>query len=363
MKKLKVGLIGLGEVAEIHLEAYKEVTQIDVVAGAEPKKDRISYITEKWGIKGYTNYEEMLDKEKLDIVCVLTPPPLHREVTERVAEHKVHVLCEKPMALTLSDAKSMIDKCEKEDVMFCYGASYRYLCACRKAKEMIDKGKLGDVKLLMEFFIGGEGGKNWSELGPDHYPRGGPGGGGMGLIDHGIHLVDLFGWLSDSDVISVFGRGNYSEEVPHTEYLTMEFDNAAVGHLIYNEATYPTVLPYEGIYSWGGSWDIQGKLTLGGGWTEYPGNISVYGSEGSLRIFYYANKLFFFDGQTKKQIRVMDRPMPANFALQMESYAMRLQKGLAPEVMGSDGLRALQVILSAYESFETKRIVTLNSTI
>lgn len=361
MKKLRVGLIGLGIVSEAHLEGYKEVDQIEVVAGAEIRKDRLEQMEERWGFKGYLNYEEMLKKETLDIACVLTPARYHREVTEKVADYGVNVFCEKPMAMTLDDTRAMITKCEKEGVKLCYGETYRYFCACRKAKEMIDKGKLGNISLLIEIFVGGKGLENFRDAGPQHYPLGGPGGGGMGLVDHGIHLIDMFMWLTGSEVESVFGRGNYSGKKPGTEYLTMIFKNGAVGQLVYNEATYSSEIPYEGIFSWGGSWDINYNLIHGGGWDAQPGNFRVHGEKGALRIFHYANKLFFLGEGKLEQIRVVDRPMPSNFALQMESFVEKLRRGEEPEVTGLDGMKSLQVVLAAYESFETQKIVPIKS--
>jgi len=361
MKKLRVGLIGLGGVAEAHLTGYKEVDRIEVVAGAEIREDRLKQMVEKWGFKGYLSYEEMLEKENLDIACVLVPARLHREVTEKAAEYGVHVLCEKPMAITLDDAEAMIKKCEKEGVKFCYGATYRFLSACRKAKEMIDKNMLGNIMLLMETLVGGKGFKNFRDAGSQHYPVGGPGGGGMGLVDHGIHLIDMFMWLTASEVESVFGRGNYSGQTPGTEYLTMISKNGAIGQLVYNEATFSSDMPYEGIFSWGGSWDINYNLILGGGWDVQPGNFRVHGEKGALRVFHYANKLFFFGENKQEQVPLLHQPMPGNFMLQMESFANRLIRGEEPEVTGYDGLRALQVLLAAYECFENKKVVSIKS--
>ncbi len=85
MRKLRVSLIGLGGVAGVHLEGYKKVDEIEVVASAEIQRDRLNQMVEKWGFKGYTSFEEMLRKEKLDIACVLTPARHHREVTEKAA--------------------------------------------------------------------------------------------------------------------------------------------------------------------------------------------------------------------------------------------------------------------------------------
>jgi len=360
MKKLRVGLIGLGAVSEVHLAGYKDAAHVEIVAGAEIRPDRLEQMIRKWGLKGYASYGEMLDKENLDIACILTPPSTHREVTEKVAECGVHILCEKPMTLTLEDAKAMIEKCRSEGVKFQYGSSYRFLCACQKAKEWIDEGRLGDIMLLMELQVGGQGPENFHDLGPHHYPQGGPGGGSMGIVDHGIHLIDVFRWFTGSEVQSVVGKGNISGEVPDTEFLTMFFADSSVGQLVYNEASYPSEMPYEGIFGWGAGWDACGKLTPGGNWNVTPGNIRVYGTKGALRIFHYPNKLFFFSKDKQIQIPVKDRPMPGNFAMQLESLAKSIIDDTNPEVTGMDGLKALQTVLAAYESFATKKFVSIS---
>jgi UDP-N-acetylglucosamine 3-dehydrogenase len=359
MNKYRVGLIGLGEVAEVHLEAYKNVEGIEVVAGAELKKERRERIVKKWKIEGYPSVEEMLRQERLDIACVLTPARAHREVTEKAADYGVHVLCEKPLAVTLADAGAMIETCNKKNVKLCYGASYRYLPACRKAKQIIDKGLLGNLSVLMEYDVGGRGIQHWKDLGPGHYPEGGPGGGGMGLVDHGIHLIDLFLWYTGSGAEYVVGRGNYSGQSPKTEFLTMIFRGGAVGQLVYNESTFSSDMPAEGLFSWGMSWDIHGDIQPGGIWDPHPGTIRIHGEKGALRIFPYANKLFFFADDKMEQVEVGGPPMPSNFAFQMESFIDRLVRNEEPEVTGRDGWVALEVALAGYKSFETKRMVPL----
>jgi UDP-N-acetyl-2-amino-2-deoxyglucuronate dehydrogenase len=361
MKKYRVGLIGLGEVAELHLEAYKKIKRIEVAAGVEPRKQRLEQVAKKWEIEGYTSLEEMLIGERLDIACVLTPPRAHREVTEKAAAHALHVLCEKPLAVTLAEADTMIEACKKYGVKLCYGASYRYLPACRKAKEIIDQGLLGHLSLLMECYVGGRGIGHWKDLGPGQYPEGGPGGGGMGLIDHGIHLVDLFLWYAGGGIEYVAGRGNYSGQDPKTEFLAMMFKGGAVGLLVYNEGTFSSDMPAEGLFSWGMRWDIQGDLRPGGIWDPHPGQIRVHGENGALRIYPYANKLFFFTGGKMDQVEVGGPAMPANFTFQMESFVDRLNQNQEPEVTGGDGRAALEVVLAGYESFETKKLVPLKS--
>jgi len=273
MERLRVGLIGLGGVAEVHLEAYRDVDGVEVVAGSELIEERLVEITGKWRIRGYRDYEEMLDRERLDVACILTPATSHATISQHVARCGVHVLCEKPLAASLDDARAMIQTCRDEGVKLFYGSSYRFLPPVMKAKELVDQGRVGKVTLLMEAVVGGRGRRHYHDLGPHHYAAGGPGGGGMGLVDHGIHLLDIFPWLTGSEVQSVVGRGNISGSAPEPEFLTMIFENGAVGQLVYNDATFASDMPQEGLFGWGWSWDVQGDLIPGGGWNEHPASI------------------------------------------------------------------------------------------
>ena len=210
LNKLRVGLIGLGNVAGVHLEAYKQVPQIEVMAGSDINVEKLNHMAEKWKINCYSDYMEMIEKEQLDIVSVMVPPRYHREVIEKVAPSKVNIICEKPLATNLEDAKRIIKITEKEKIKFDYGSTYRWLSANRKAREMIQQGVIGNISLLLEMFLGGKGRDEYQDLGDHHYPTGTPGGGGMGIMDHGIHLIDTFSWMLNSEVEYVSGRGNIS---------------------------------------------------------------------------------------------------------------------------------------------------------
>jgi predicted dehydrogenase len=359
MAKLQVGFVGLGKIAELHLSGCRDLDLIEAVAGSEISPELLKQKSQIWGLRGYLDYREMLRKEQLDIVCICTPPPSHREVAVNAAEHGVNILCEKPMALSIEDGKAMITACDKAEVKFYYGSSYRCLPPCIKAKEIIDRGDLGEIHLLFEAYIGGGGMEAWQGLGPHHYPLGGPGGGGMGLIDHGIHLADVFSWFTGRCVEAVYGRGNYSGQSPQTEYLTMMSANGTIGQLLYNDATFPSCVPYEGIFSQGASWDVSGNLLPEGQWDPQPGCIHVHGNRGALRIYHYANKIYFTDRAGIREVPISGRPNPGHFGTQMESFARSIIEDTNPAVTGHDGLKALQVILAAYRSYETKSIVYL----
>ena len=354
MKKCRVGLVGLGSVAQIcHLPAYINAKNIEVAAGAEIRKEVLQQVSADWGFKGYSNYEEMLDKEKLDIVCILTGPRISRRIAEHAAECKINVFVEKPMALSLEDARAIIDTCKGEKVKLFYGETYRFFPTVKKAAEMIKEGYLGDIHLLLETLIGGTGEEHFECC--DIYPPGAPGAGGWGLTDHGIHLVDTFRWLTKSDVDWVFGRGLRAGHKPETEFLTLQLKNGAIGQLIYNEATFHSDMPYEGMFSWG-SYGAKGVSR----WESYPGNFRIHGSRGALRVFLFPNKMYYFSKEKVEEIGIEDFPFPAPWGLQIESFADSILNDTEPEITGIDGFKALQVILAAYESFETKKIVEIN---
>jgi predicted dehydrogenase len=353
MKRLKVGFIGLGHVTQVcHLPGYKNVDNIRVVAGAELKRDVLARVSVEYDFKGYLKYSDMLENEDLDIICVTTGPRHTKRIIEDVARHGVNVLVEKPMALNLEDAVAIIRICEENNVQLCYGETFRYFPTFSRGKELIEEGCIGEPNLLLEFTVGGNGLDGFQPY--NIYEPGDPGLGPLGLMDHGIHLVDAFSWLINSDVEWVFGRGNRFGSPPCTEFLSMGFRNGALGQLLYNEATFPSDLPNEGIFSWG-SYFANGVPS----WENNPSNVRIHGSDGALRIFPYANKLFFFSKKGVKQIRVEDEPHPKHFGLQIKSFAERLLNNEEPEVTGKDGFKSLQVILAAYESFETKKVIEI----
>ncbi|HEX4198276.1 MAG TPA: Gfo/Idh/MocA family oxidoreductase [Caulobacteraceae bacterium] len=347
-RRLRVGLIGLGAVGRLHLEAYRTAMRIEVVAVAEPDPDRREAARAP-EVRLYTNAADMLAQEQLDIACVLTPAASHAAMTLLCATAGVHVLCEKPLAGSLAEATAMIDACQTANVQLAYGASYRFLPAVARAQALIAEGAVGQVVLLREQAIGGAGPTNRQIMPPDHYSPGQPGGSPMGLVDHGVHLIDAFAWMTGARVVSALGRGNVSGRALSPEYLLMTLSNGAVGSLLYDEGTYPTELPAEGLFSWGASWDADG-FHSGGLWAASPGTIHVHGTRGALRIAHYANALFLTDKDGQRQLPLEGRPAPHHFAAQIDAFAEDLLAARAPRSNATDGLIALKVLMAAYRA-------------
>jgi predicted dehydrogenase len=358
-RKLRIGIIGLGGVGAVHVEAYRDAETFELVAAAELDPAKLSTLQARYGFKPYADFNRMLRDERLDLVVVATPVATHEAVVVACAKAGAHVLCEKPLAVEVAAAKRMIAACAEAGVRLFYGASYRFLPALRQARDLIRADAIGDVLLMREQEIGGTGPDGRQIMGFAHYPKGGPGGSGLGLVDHGIHLIDAFGWMADSTVATVFGRGNISGATPSTEYLLMNFRNGSLGHLLYEDSTFSSGLPAEGIFSWGSAWSLDGYIPPGR-WQSAPGTIHVHGTKGALRIFHYAHALFLTDTGGTRQIELQGSPAPGHFAAQMASCVRTLAEGQPVEVPGEVGLAALEVLAAAYRSFERKQVVALD---
>lgn len=352
-RKVRVGIVGLGAVAQVHLAAYKNLPDVEIAGVVDIDPAKLDTARTALGLPTFRSLEDLLQQGRPTLVCVLTPPSQHESAVLGCAAARVHVLCEKPLALSVDACERMISACSQNNVRLAYGASYRYLEAMRVARRMIQTGELGDILLLREYAVGGAGLLSRETLGFTHYPKGGPGGSGMGLCDHGIHLIDAFAWLMGSPIEYARGRGNISGEPQHPEFAHLQFANGAIGQLLYEDGTFSTDLPHEGVFGWGGGWTVgeRNPAAAGAGrWQSHPGCIHIHGAKGSLRVFYYANLLFHRNAEGISQIRVPDHPMPANFATQLAEVLTAIRENLPTPVPGEAGRDACRALLEIYAS-------------
>ncbi len=345
---IRIAFIGLGGVASAHWQAYRNEPWVELVAVCDLRADLVSDFCNDSGAAGFTDLAELLANSEIDLALVLTPAATHKALCEQVAQAGVHLFCEKPMALTREDAQSILETCAESDVQYFYGSCYRYLPAVSKAREIILEGTIGQVKLLSEQVTGGMGPGYYHDYGPAHYPLGGPGGPGAGLVDHGVHLIDVMPWICGSRISEVAGTGVISGQGAGVEYMNFHLENGAQGHLLYYSASWFTSLPGEAHMSEGLTWAIDGAFKDAGEEDPHPGCINVYGDAGALRIYHYANAVYLFDNRGTTQVPLTGRPTPGHFATQLEDCAGAIFEGTTPRVNGQDGLIALDAMLRVY---------------
>jgi len=140
---LKVGLVGLGGMGTVHFNNYKHIDDAKVVAVCDP------YLSEEKAkeleVKVYSNITEMIKAESLDVVDVCTPTFLHKPSVLEALENNVHVICEKPIALSKADAFEMLELAKKQGVKLFIGQVLQYARETLILKEIIESNKYGKV--------------------------------------------------------------------------------------------------------------------------------------------------------------------------------------------------------------------------
>lgn len=147
-KKVKVGIIGTGWIAELHVQKFKEMPDVEIVAGADLIPGKAEAFFEKFGVenvKCYKDHKELIDAGEVDAVSVCTYNATHAECTIYALEHGVHVLLEKPMCVTLEEAVA-IRKAEKESgKVLSIGFQPRFDNNMKMVKQIVQSGVMGDI--------------------------------------------------------------------------------------------------------------------------------------------------------------------------------------------------------------------------
>ena len=200
MKKFKAAVIGCGNISPRHIEALVALDYVELAAVCDNKENVAKYAAEKYGVKYYTDYEEMLKCEKLDAVHICLPHYLHTKVSQAALKSGVNVLCEKPMSIDFESAKETVEIAKKLNLKYAIIFQCRYNTPSQLVKKRIEDGKLGAVK-------SGSTMLTWTR--PDDYYSSSDWkgtwdkeGGGV-IIDQAIHSIDLANWFVNNEIESV----------------------------------------------------------------------------------------------------------------------------------------------------------------
>ena len=200
LKKLRVGVIGCGRISVMHLGSIKSLEQSELVACCDIISERANETAKEYGIKGYVDYEEMIDKENLDVVHICLPHYLHSKVACYAFKKGVNVLTEKPMDVDYESAENAVKTAKECNVTFGVIMQCRYNSSAKLVKKAYESGKLGKIISARSILT-------WAR--PDEYYKSSDWkgtwdkeGGGV-VIDQAIHSIDLVNWIINSEVESV----------------------------------------------------------------------------------------------------------------------------------------------------------------
>ncbi len=202
MKKIKIGIIGAGKIAErLHLPSYKETKKAEVIAICDVIRNKAERLAKMFNIPNiYTDYKQMIKEGGIDAVSICTPNYLHCEMTVFAANNKKHVLVEKPMALSIKEMKKMINVCKKNNVILMVEQTQRFDPAHEVFRDLVQSGVLGKI-IAVRGKLGHSGPEFWSDESPWFFDKKKSGGGAT--MDVGIHILDLIRFITGKDIDSV----------------------------------------------------------------------------------------------------------------------------------------------------------------
>ncbi|WP_041076134.1 Gfo/Idh/MocA family protein [Thermotoga caldifontis] len=204
MKKVRIGIVGAGKISEVlHIPNTILSEYAQLVAIADPNAQRLEQFKRKLeNVRFYEDYRQMLEKEDIDAVIVATPNALHAEVSIAALEKGKNVLVEKPMATNSGDALKMIEAAKENRKVLMVNHSQRFFPHHIKAKEIVQSGVLGEIRLVKTMF-GHAGPENWSPSAAWFFDKNVAMFGALG--DLGVHKVDLIRYITGLDIVECTG--------------------------------------------------------------------------------------------------------------------------------------------------------------
>jgi UDP-N-acetyl-2-amino-2-deoxyglucuronate dehydrogenase len=204
---LGIVIIGAGSeniATSQHLPALRHIPEARLVALHDVNADGVRHFASMYEAEAYTDLDAMLARDDVDVVVVASPDQFHCEHTIQAAQAGKHILCQKPLALSLDEARAMMAAVRVAGVRFCAAQSLRYEAASRQARALIEQGEIGQP-IYAAFSLKGR----FYSYPPDSpYRKAGSGG---QFLHNGMHYVDLVSYLLDDLPVRVFGmsRAHY----------------------------------------------------------------------------------------------------------------------------------------------------------
>ena len=222
---MKVGVVGAGFIGAIHLSAYANMPEVEVVGVADGLPEIAARGAAVVGARAYSSYEDLVSAEEVEVVDVCLPTTYHRELALKAARDGKHVILEKPIARNLEDAGAILEAFHGNSKRLFVGHVLRFFPECMKIKQMIDAGELGTVGVARTSrrspFLTG-----WNDWYADWRMSGGV------LVDLVIHDFDFLRW-SLGEVERVYAKGVMGREYNRLDYalVTLRFESGAIAHI------------------------------------------------------------------------------------------------------------------------------------
>lgn len=316
--------------AHMHAVSYAghlmENEQVELAYIWDDNVQRGEEMAEKFGCTFHADLDTFLSMD-MDAVIICSENAKHRELVIQSAQAGKHILCEKPIATNIEDAKEMIRVCEAEGVKLQIAYPVRFASVVKRAKEYIEQQAIGEILAIS--------GTNHGKM---------PGGwfvdkelsGGGAAADHIVHLMDLIRWILNEEVHSVYAELD-------TRYHDIDVEDCGMVSL---ELTSGAIVSIDPSWSRPETFPVWGDVIL-----------KFVGTKGNLSIDVFKNHAVYYN-DAANEIQQIDLLDDMDKGL-LDDFIACVKDGKEPSITGNDGLKTLEVVMAAYESNEEKRTVLL----
>ena len=341
---VKVGIIGSQFQGDIHAWSIGAVPEAaEVAAVASPTPGHAAELAKRYGIpRVFTNYKEMLAEDDIEMVTISAPNYLHAQMTIDIANADKHVVCEKPLCMTLEEADEMIDTCNKQGVLLLYAEELFFTPKYVKAKEMADQGAFGRVYMVKQSE------KHFGPHAPWFWDVEKSGGGVF--MDMGCHGIAFCYWFLDRpEIKNVYCQMGTHVHAGKTKgednsVCIIEFAGGAIGLIEDSWARRGGMEDRIEVYGEGGV--TYADLHMGNALPTY--SETGYG--------YAVEKAPSTKGWTYP---VFDELWNYGFPQEMRHFARCVRGKEEPQATGEDGRIVQEVLYAGYQSAGTGRKVEL----
>lgn len=336
MPKLTFAVVGCGQIGSRHLEVIKKEPNAELVALCDIDTEKLRNLKKEYNdVSLFEHYEKMLSETDVDVVSICTPHRLHSEMSIKAAEHGIHILVEKPMALTSEKSQEMIDVAKKNNVRLFVVKQNRYNKPIALTKKALSEKKLGNIymvqcNVMWNRYKGYYSNSSW---------RGRKELEGGALHTQVSHFIDLLVWW--------FGDLEKAKTIMDTLHQDVEIEDCGVSALRFKSGVIGSLLWTTAVYN-----------------VNYEGSITIIGEKGTIKIGgKYLNKIEFWDVKSypmPKEMEFDDLPnlysnyqgTSSNHDLLFSDLISKIVKGRKGMVEGPEGMRTVEAIEMIYQNTE-----------
>jgi UDP-N-acetylglucosamine 3-dehydrogenase len=326
---LRIGVVGAGAIAELHVTALKELRGGKVVGIADVAVERAKTLAASVGAEAYEDYRQLIGK--VDAVWICTPPFQHADQAVEFADAKVHVFCEKPLVVELAEADRMIAACKKNGVKLMVGHVIRYYPETLEIKRRIERGDIGEPVFAFGRRLTAATLRGLSPWARDPKLSGGF------AIESGVHEIDTVRFLG-GEVETIFARVRYDDP----EHPGFDTDFRALMGLRGGAGAEIAESRYSGMAQW--VWGVTGSKAT-----------AISRRRGTV------SHVTMGEEERVDEVDPVTRADGVNASMLAENQAFvdAIEKGTDVPIPGEEGRRNVEVALAGHRSARENRLITL----